>query len=288
MNTTTNIKQAIDAFVADLREDMRHNRVILPTLPDISVQALFMVNSETTSIDELTALVVRDAAMASRLIRYANSPAFRGQVRCNTIKSSITRLGLDKTKHLLLALAMKHVFNSGHEGMCERMERLWEHSVEVAMLSMLLAHRYAHLDMETALLAGLVHDIGIIPILDRVKDDERIVVCDDAINAIISALHVPLGKAILTAWNFPSQLVAAAAQHLDFERDISMEAPIDYVDIVQAANLESYSSMPNNHLAHLDRIKLPCMRRLGCTLEDPQLHWDEDSKLMQEVSAIFM
>ncbi len=287
MNTEQSLKHTVDLFVASLREDMRSQRLRLPTLPDSSVQALFTVNCEDTTIDDVAALVMRDASMAARVVRYANSPMFRGVSPCSTIKSAITRLGLDKTKHLLLALAMKEVFDTGHEGIRRRMETLWSHSVEVAMLSMLLALRYPHLDPETALLGGLVHDVGIIPILDRAKDHEAILQHEASLAAIIGAVHAPLGKAILNAWRFAPVLVSVAAEHDRLQRDPGPDAPIDYVDIVQAANIESYRAHANHPLARLNRTEIPALRRLGCTAADPELHWDEDAALLQQVSQLF-
>nr|WP_207146522.1 HDOD domain-containing protein [Ectothiorhodospira mobilis] len=280
-------REIVDTFISDLRDDLRNNGIYIPTLPDISVQALFTINREESSIDEVTSLVARDTAMATRLVRYANSPAYRGYARCSTIKSAVTRLGLEKTKHLILSLAMKDVFNTGHRGIRSRMETLWNHSVEVALLSTLLARPHRHLDPEVALLAGLVHDVGVIPILIKAKDIDVLVENEKHLNLITGTLHMTVGRAVLRAWNFEEPLVAVAAEHENLDRDPGEGAPVDYVDIVQAANIESYQAT-RHRLASVDRTRVPALRRLGCTPEDPTLHWDEDQAALEQVSRVFV
>ncbi|MCG5499995.1 HDOD domain-containing protein [Ectothiorhodospira lacustris] len=287
MNKRLDPKEIVDEFISDLRQDLQNNGIQIPTLPDISIQALFTINRDDSSIDEITAVVARDTAMAARLIRYANSPIYRGLSRCTTIKSAITRLGLEKTKNVVLTLAMRDVFNTGHRGIRSRMETLWSHSVEVAIISSLLAWQHRHLDQEVALLAGLVHDVGIIPILNKAKNIDVIVENEKYLDMIISSLHMSVGRAILKAWNFDQQMIDVAAEHDNLKRDPGDDVPIDYVDIVQAANIESYQST-GHRLAKVDRLSVPSLRRLGCTPEDPTLHWDADQAAMEQVSRIFM
>jgi putative nucleotidyltransferase with HDIG domain len=286
VNGKKDTKEIVDAFVAGLRADLQNNGVQIPTLPDISLQALFIINRDDSSIDDVTAVVARDTAMATRLVRYANSPAYRGLTRCATIKSAITRLGLQKTKNILLTMSMKEVFNTGHRSIKERMERLWEHSMEVAALSMLISLRQPHLDGEVALLAGLVHDVGVVPILNKAKDIDEIVHNDEQLGVIVASLHSAVGKAVLKAWNFDPDLIAVAAEHENLKRDPGDDAPVDYVDVVQAANIESYQAT-RHRLARVNRLHIPAYRRLGYTAEDPDLHWDQSKRGMEQVSRIF-
>ncbi|MCG5493115.1 HDOD domain-containing protein [Ectothiorhodospira variabilis] len=287
MKRNLDSKEIVDEFVADLRADLQGNGIQIPTLPDVSIQALFTINRDDSSIDDVTSVVARDTAMAARLIRYANSPLYRGLTRCATIKSSITRLGLEKTKNVLLSLAMRDVFSTGHRGIRQRMETLWEHSVEVAVVSTLLARRYRHLDQEEALLAGLIHDVGVIPILNKAKNVDVIVENEKHLSLIIASLHMAVGKAVLKAWNFEQELIDVAAEHDNLGRDPGDDKPIDYVDIVQAANIESYQST-RHRLASVDRMKVASLRRLGATPEDPTLPWDDDPTAMQQISRIFV
>ncbi|SEQ24133.1 HD-like signal output (HDOD) domain, no enzymatic activity [Ectothiorhodospira magna] len=279
-------KEIVDTFIDDLRRDLRNNGIYIPTLPDIAVQALFAINQDDSSIDQITAVVARDTAMAARLIRYANSPVYRGLSRCVTIKSAITRLGLEKARNVVLVLAMKDVFSSEHEHIRDRIEHLWRHSVEVAVLSFLLAGQHRHLEQEIALLAGLVHDVGVIPILNKAKDVEVIVENEKYLAMITQSLHMSVGRAVLKAWNFDPQLVEVAAEHDNLTRNPGPDTPIDYVDIVQAANIESYQST-RHHLAQVDRLNVPALIRLGCTPADPNLHWDSSQDDMKQVSLIF-
>lgn len=285
MDTAAETRRKMDAFIAELREDIRTQALHLPTLPDTAVQALFIINDPSSSIQDLAGIVARDTAIATRLVHYANSPLYRGEAPCNSIKAAITRLGMDKARAAIMALAMKDVFTSAHESIADRMEGLWSHSIEVAALSMILASRQPHLDPETALLAGLIHDIGVIPILNKAAETDFLTTDDAMLDRVISGLHNNLGKAILKVWSFDPEFIEVAGEHDNLARSPG-DAPVDYTDIVTAANVESYAGT-RHRLASVDRLTIPAYRRLGCTPASPDLDWENAEEAIQEVNLIF-
>ena len=119
----------------------------------------------TIRMADVARIISKDTSMAARLVRYANSPLYRGINNVTSVKTAITRIGIDAVKHAILSLAMRDVFTTAFKPIQSRMEALWEHSVAVAAKAALLAEQFAHLNREEAMLAGLIHDVGVIPIL---------------------------------------------------------------------------------------------------------------------------
>ena len=253
------------AFALDLRDDIQQNRIKLPTLPALSLEALLVVNDADSSMADVARMISKDTSMAARLVRYANSPLYRGINNVASVKAAITRIGMDAVKHAILSLAMRDVFTTGISSIQVRMEALWSHSVVVATKSALLAEYFSHLNRDEAMLAGLIHDVGAIPILIKAKDHQLLLDDEKKLDKLIVALHMSVGKFMLSFWNFDPVMIDVAANHDKLNRE-PPGGQVDYVDIVQVANILSYGNCPGHRLSKIDVGKIPSFQRVGVDL----------------------
>ncbi len=256
-------KEAFDAkrFALELRNEIEQNKIKLPTLPAISLEALLVVNDAGSSMADVARIIGKDTSMAARLVRYANSPLYRGISNVTSVKAAITRIGIDAVKHAILSLAMRDVFTTAYRSVQARMEALWQHSVEVATKSALLASHFPHLNKDEAMLAGLIHDVGVIPILIKATGDERLLENEAILDKLIRGLHMSVGKFMLSHWNFDEALVEVAASHDRFDR-VPPSPEVDYVDIVMVANILAHEGTGSDH-DRLDRSGIAAFRRVG-------------------------
>ncbi len=81
---------SINDFVAELEDDLRNNRLRLPTLPTVSIEALMVINDYNSSADDLVKVISKDTSLTARLIRYANSPLYSGAYAVTSVKPAIT------------------------------------------------------------------------------------------------------------------------------------------------------------------------------------------------------
>ena len=264
MSSDTSEKFDVKGFALELRNDIQQNKVKLPTLPNLSLEALLVVNDAGSSMADVAAVVNKDTSMAVRLVRYANSPLYRGINTVASVNAAVTRIGLDAVRHAILSLAMRDVFTTHFKPIQVRMEALWEHSVEVASKAALLAEHFPGINREQAMLAGLIHDVGAIPILLRVKDHQILLDDEEKLDKLIMALHMNVGKFILSHWNFDQALVDVAATHDRLDRKPPSDE-VDYVDIIQVANVLSYEA-DSDRYAGLDQAKIPAFKRVGLEL----------------------
>ncbi len=248
-------------FAEEIQQDLKDNKVKLPTLPNIALEALIVVNDCDSSVADVSSIVEKDTAIAARLIRYANSPIYHGNEPVRTVKNAITRIGFDVVKNAILTMSMKDVFKTSHKMIEKRMERLWKHSVAVASKSATLAEAFPHLNREEAMLAGLIHDVGAIPILMRACNYPELVAKESLLNQIISALHMPIGKIMLNLWKFDPGLIAVAANH-DKQDRVSKSEFVTYLDIIQVANILSYENT-DHPLAAIDRESVPAFKKIA-------------------------
>lgn len=264
MNSESESGFSTKAFAQKIREDIEQNRIKLPTLPNIALEALVVVNDCDSCVADVARIVEKDASIATRLIRYANSPLYRGVQPIKTVKNAISRIGFDVVKNAILSLSMKDVFKTGHKPIERRMERLWQHSVAVAAKSAMLAEKIPGLNREEAMLAGLIHDVGVIPILLSACDQPELIAKEQQLDKVIHALHMPIGRLLLTLWKFDRTLIEVAGSHDKMDRQ-PREDLVEYVDVVQVANILVYDGTSHPY-ASLDRSGIKAFSKLNLGL----------------------
>lgn len=247
-------------FHAQIIDDIDSNRLILPTLPEVALKVREVVEKDNVSAREIASVVATDAALSARLIQVANSPVYRGARAIEDIQQAIARMGFTVTRDIVTSLAMRQMFQATHEETDRRLRRIWEHSTEVAAISSVLAKQFTRLKPDQAMLAGLVHDIGTLPILVKAEDVPELLEDSNLLDQYIRNLHTRLGKLILENWEFPPEIIAVASEHEDLARD-SGDA-IDYVDIVQVANLQSWHGS-DHPLGNIAMSSVPACVKLG-------------------------
>ncbi|MCU7853470.1 MAG: HDOD domain-containing protein [Candidatus Thiodiazotropha sp. (ex Monitilora ramsayi)] len=272
---------SVKEFVESVREDLLANNIYLPTLPALALEALLVINDVDSSSSDLQKVISRDAALTARLIRYANSPLYRGLNTITTIKPAITRIGFQRVKNAVYAVSMKEVFRTSVKEIEKRMDHLWSHSVKVGAQAAMLAKSQPGLDADVALVAGLVHDIGHIPLLTKACKYESLISKPDVLDRVLEKLHTQLGGSILKLWKFDPLVIAAAAEHEDLARDPG-DAPVDYVDVVQVANILTYEGS-DHRLAAVDRDAIKAFSRLKRGESHEADTVDEDTKHVEDV-----
>lgn len=272
----------VQEFVDSVKQDLRTNKIYLPTLPDLALEALLVINDAGSSSADLEKVISKDAALTARLIRYANSPLYRGTNTITSIKIAITRIGFQRVKNAVYAVSMKEVFRTPIKVIEQRMERLWAHSVKVGAQAAILAKGHQGLDPDVALVAGLVHDIGQIPLLIKACEYDVLTHNPDFLDRLLMKLHTQVGSSIIKLWKFDPRIVQVAAEHEDLDRNPGA-APIDYVDVVQVANIQAYENS-SHPLANIDRSSVKAFTRLNLNGEqehDPGL--EADTKAVEDL-----
>ena len=254
----------IKAFALELRQDIEQNRIRLPTLPTISLEALLVVNDADSNMTDIARIIAKDTSMATRLVRYGNSPLYGGANKVTSVKGAVIRIGVEAVRSAILNLAMHDVFTTHLKPIQERMEGLWRHSVAVAIRAVLLTSYFKQLDSGEAMLAGLIHDVGTIPVLIKAKEYPVLLDKGSNLDKLVSRVHMSLGKFILFHWNFEPFLIDVAGSHDNLGRD-SRGKDVDYVDIIQVANVLSYDGTDHPY-TRLDLSKIPVFEKLGIDL----------------------
>lgn len=258
------------------------DQLILPTLPEVALRVREAASNPDIDVASLTRVLETDTAISARIVKVANSPLLRASRPIEDLKAAVSRLGVVYTCNLATSLAMQQMFQATSDTIDQRMREVWTRSTEVAGIAYVLARHYTKLKPDQATLAGIVHKIGVLPILTFAEDNRRMLKDPAALDGLIDELHPEVGEIILQAWDFPPELACIPRQHLDFSRQVPS---VDYADVIQVANLQSLIGS-DHPLAQLDWSNIGAFSRLGLSSEISSLDDEDLSAEMEAATAL--
>ena len=225
-------------FQISLFRDLLDGKLTLPSLPDVAqrIQQAFadnLVTPETVGV-----IIQSDPVITAKMIMVANSSLYGGRAQIESLQQAVVRLGLETTRKLVMTYAVKELFNSETSAMRAQMHAVWKHSQHVASLCRLLAESLDGFDAEQAQLAGLVHDIGEVAILQYAQHHDALRDNPDQLKAAVGAMRPQVTGMLLEQWNFGAEFVAVGEQCEDWYRN-----PADRPDLCDLVLIAQYHAM---------------------------------------------
>ncbi|MCA1987772.1 MAG: HDOD domain-containing protein [Desulfarculus sp.] len=203
----------------------------LPSLSAIALRLVQMASDEEVSAPELARIITQDPGLAARLLRMANSPAFRrGSQEITSLDRAVVLLGLREVRIMALSISLRDTLPTKGKGLDYRI--FWRASLYRALLSRAIANRLALPQPEEAFVAGLLLETGL-PILLRVLKPEEL----DGFPGLGASLraqmvwerqrlgldHRQVGAEVMRRWGLPQTLVACQGVLQESSRD---QAPL--------------------------------------------------------------
>ena len=267
-----------EVFVDEVLDDLESGHLQLPTLPEVALRVRDAVEDPMATSEKIAVVIATDAALSARLIQVANSPLYRGASPVDQLSTVVNRLGSKLVRNLVTSQVMKQMFQATTDYVDQRLRGVWEHSVEVAAISRVLAGQFTDIQPDQAMLAGLLHDIGTLPLLYRAEERPELLDNSETLDYLIVTLHQRVGAAILKHWKFPEALVSVALEHENYNRD--HDGPADLVDVIQIANLQSHAGT-HHYLAGIDASSVAAFRHLGLDSDVDEIDLSIDSEAIE-------
>lgn len=262
----------------ELIQAIENDELVLPTLPEVALRVREAAEDPDVGIPQISKVIGNDAALTARIIKVVNSPLLRSNKEITDLQMAVSRLGINYTCNLATGLAMEQMFQATSDVVDRKMREVWNKSTEIAGICHVLCRHYTRLMPDQATLAGLVHQIGVLPILTYAEEHNELLADSISLNHVIEQIHPIIGDKILRTWEFPEPIAIVPSQYLDFTRD---SAKVDCVDIVQVATLQSYLGSEHPYTL-LDWSKVPAFAKLGL---DPQVDMQADEDLSAAMEA---
>lgn len=275
-------------IVLEFYKALMNNRLELPTLPEVSQRISQIIIDEELDAQRIAALISVDAAMTARLLRMANSPIYRGLNPITQLHEAINRLGMKTTRHLVLAFSLKQQHKTNHPWVKKQLLKSWKKSIQLGALCFVLAKHCTKIPPEEAMLAGLLHNVGELPLLEFAAHYPELHNDPDYLEQILMEARGQAGAMILHKWNLATPLVTAV-QHVDSWFYDSLSNTATLTDILVLARLHSLSLEPRSPLIP-EISQVPAFRKVAPGQLSNQMTLeilDNTREQIAEVKALF-
>jgi signal transduction histidine kinase/HD-like signal output (HDOD) protein len=225
-------------------QDIRNRLLIarLPAMPQILIKLLAHLQADDLGMQELAALVAKDAGMTGKILTVASSSAYHRGARQPNLEQAMVALGTDMIKTLVISDSVFQTFNSFPNSGATDLRAFWKHSLLAAVLARDLARHINYSQPEEAYLAGLLHNVGRLALLATApkeygfnfsaRDDEDLCAVEQR---TLQITHAEAGAWLIERWELDSFLADSVLYH--HEPGERLEGAHPLIRVVRAAHL---------------------------------------------------
>ncbi len=268
-----------DEIFNELNEAIENDTLLLPSLPEVALKVRDVAEDENATTQQVVDILSQDASMSARLLQVVNSPLYPSRIAIDDLHMAVTRMGIRQVRDLVMNLAMKQMYQPTSAVMEAQFRTAWGTSVEVAAICQMMAMTVVRdIRKEQALLAGLIHNIGSLPILLVAENHHDLFNDEDALNTLVQDLQGRVGAMILKTWNFSSDLIDVVTQCHNFTYD--HEGDANLIDLVQFTLLQG--GFIHDERAPQDWSTIPAFTKLGVDPEVDVVHIEENQEMLDD------
>jgi len=253
------------ALLTEITALFKSKSVTLPSIPETAIFISNAINKENMSTQKLAEIIQMDPIIAARLVLVANSALYGSGMKNKSIQTSIAKIGLDGVKTIVIGVVLRDLFMPNTEVVIKRMSQFYEHSIRIGVICYELSKRLRQFNPDHAFLAGILHDIGVVPILVVADNHTELAYKASNLEHVLVELKSYIGGMLLQQWEFDQEYIDIAKQVNNWNRNIKKA---DYCDLVQIALMHSHL-VGGPKIYGPDLHKLPAFKRLGLDKDNP-------------------
>ena len=193
----------------------------IPAFPAAALKVMSLIDDPDFSIADVVDVIKYDQAIAANILRICNSAYFGLSHKVETVRDAVMRLGQQNVIRAVEAAGVSKFYKKA-KGYGLDANKLWEHSVGVALMSQILSKRIFNCEDARLYTTALLHDIGKV-IMGEFVDESFMKIYDivsskgisflEAEGEVIGIDHAELGGKIASQWNFPADMREAIVYH---------------------------------------------------------------------------
>lgn len=180
-----------------------------PTNVDATLKLQRALNEPDCHTDMAARLVQAEPLLAARTVAIANSVAYnRAGHDVTNVRAAVQRVGFRTLGALAASVIVRQLASEIVDpGLRAKADALWIHSAHVAALAQVIARRVSFVDPETAMFAGIVHEVGAFYLLSRAEEFPGLL--DGGTEEWIEHGEVAIGRGVLLKLGVPVPVMGA-------------------------------------------------------------------------------
>lgn len=211
----------------------------LPPLNQVAQYLLSLIGNDRTSAGDLDRAIRNDQALTARVLKVANSAVYGKSRRISSLTEAVMLMGDMRLSDLVLGVSLDDAL--GDCGVPGFGEMAWDHSIDCAAAARAVARFDGQADPDSAFVAGLMHDIGLLVIARAAPAEMAALLAADPADPLaaerqfLGLNHPQVGQRLLEKWNLPVPLCEAVRLHHAPHRKYAATNPL--VNVVALADL---------------------------------------------------
>ncbi len=232
----------------------------LPLLPQAASKVMALASDPNADAAKLSALIHQDQALATHVLKIANSPAYMPRSPVVSLQHAVAMLGITLLSEIAFTASLK-VGAFQVPGYEDEVKQLWRHSLASGAFAKEVA-RAKRMNVESAYLCGLLHEIGkpvVLQTTTTIARDRRnewvkalTPLLDNKahVKTLIEGYHTRVGILIADKWSLPKQVAEAIQYYGSYEHATAFrqECMLTFVADRLASHLLTPEEIPEDSL----------------------------------------
>ena len=181
-------------------------------LSDSFIRIKELIDDESSTIDDISDVILIDPALAGTILKLANSSFFNYPGKIDTISKAVLVLGITEVYNLVIAYFTTQAFQSINADL-DYLDHFWGKSVDCALLIKFLGCSLNVPNAERLFILGLLHNLG--ELVVKQTSSDKILECQqssglpwDIQRDVLGFTFGECGAELLKLWQLPYNLVA--------------------------------------------------------------------------------
>lgn len=183
-------------------------------LSDSFIRIKELIDDESSTIDDISEVILIDPALAGTILKLSNSSFFNYPGKIDTISKAVLVLGITEVYNLVIAYFTTQAFKSVNADQ-SYLDNFWEKSVDCALLIKFLGCSLNVPNAERLFILGILHNLGEL-VVKQISPDKVLECQNEENNAlpwniqrdVLDFSYGECGAALLKLWQLPYNLVA--------------------------------------------------------------------------------
>lgn len=201
----------------------------IPSLPEVVTQVCRLVNDPDSNAGQVAGIMVKDAAMAAKMLRMVNSVYYGLPETVTDIEKATVLLGFKTIRSIALSISVINAFQQ--QNACFNMKAFWAHSAVSACLCKMIAEKARLCDPGVAYSIGLLKDIGKLVLVENAAEETRAIIAvarefklpfNGASREVLDTDDAEIGGWLAERWELESTIVETIRWQYDIGKGVQM------------------------------------------------------------------